>query len=88
MTIDFNSDGTATCLHSDEIPLQTIGKMTTRRASEVEFNDKTQEWEVWLHNRGWKNTMGGWSKQHKPLFSAQSRAECLAWERDNWERLI
>lgn len=78
MTITFDTDGTARCLHSDEIPLHTLGTMTVRRASNVEFNERSQEWEVWPETRLW-------TQSFFPMFRSPSRAECLAWERDHWE---
>lgn len=79
-TILFNTDGTAECLHTDLISLQALGRLRVRRASEVEFNEHWQRWQVWKR-------MGG-DHCHRLMFSSESRQECLDWERDHWEELI
>ena len=76
MNMLFDADGTVRCLHSDLLPLREIGSMTVRRASNVEFNESSQQWEV-LHLR-----------TGAIMFASAVRAECLAWEDDNWESLI
>ena len=68
MTIDFTDDGAGHCLYGELIDLQSIGPLEMRRASRVEFNDRTQQWEV-------LPPAGG-----PPLFTHSSRARCLDWE--------
>ena len=81
MTIDFSpTGGTARCLHSDLIPLQSIGTLTVRRASSVEFNEQTQQWEVWPASADYDTAA-------KVLFASPSRADCLLWEENNFELL-
>jgi hypothetical protein len=69
MTLTFNPDGTASCLYSDLIPLTGLGQLTVRRASWIEFNEATQEWEVRLAG-----------PLNAPSFSNPSRTACIAWE--------
>ena len=81
MIIDFSpTDGTARCLHSDLIPLQSIGTLTVRRASMVEFREDIQEWIV--------RTPKTIFKPSRTLFHSPSRAECLEWEELHFEELI
>jgi len=76
-TILFDSDGTARCLYTDLIPLQSLGHLTVRRASTVEFSEPAQEWQVRLPDAN-----GG------VLFHSSSREAALAWEASNWERFV
>jgi hypothetical protein len=69
--ISFSDDGTATALHTDIIPLQSLGTCRIRRASWIDFNEVTQEWEVRFDPHA-----------TQPEFSDPSRAACLAWEHD------
>ena len=75
--IEFAPDGTGQCLHTDIIPLQEIGRLTVRRASEVVFDEANQEWCVFRE--------GG---SIIPLFRSPSRQLCLDWERDNFQLLV
>lgn len=73
-TITFNDDGTATALHTDAIPLQSLGALKVSRASTIEFNEADQLWEVRL-----QDAVGG---SDCVYFRHASRAVCLQWERD------
>jgi hypothetical protein len=66
-TITFQTDGTAQCLYSEIIPLQSIGQLETTRASNIEFHPTKQEWEI----RNMQNQL---------LYSNPSRTACLEWE--------
>ena len=44
--ITFNPDGTALCLWTEAVPLHAIGRLEITRASNIEFNNATQQWEV------------------------------------------
>lgn len=46
MVIDFTSDGTAQAQHRDGFPLGFLGKQEIERASEIVFNDETQQWDI------------------------------------------
>lgn len=70
MKIDFNPDGTARCLYTEKIDLRQLGRLTVSRASNVEFNESKQEWEV-------KDL------DEKVLFTNSSRDICLGWESEN-----
>ena len=68
--ISFNTDGTAQCLWTEALPLHELGRLEIHRASNIEFNNSTQHWEV-------KDRRG------KVRFVAKSRSACLEWEQDN-----
>ena len=65
--LTFDPDGRGRCLHTDLIPLQSIGTLAVERASTIEFDSAAQQWEV----RDVNGTL---------LFRDASRARCLAWE--------
>ena len=65
LTVD--SSGQASCLYSELIDLQSIGSLEVSRATTIEFNNKTQRWEV-------KDPRG------TVLYFSRSRTACLAWE--------
>lgn len=47
ITLDIDSNGNIFCLYTDEINLFAIGRVTNvRKASNVEFNEPSQLWEV------------------------------------------
>ncbi len=66
--IHFTADGTGAGLYTEAIDLQQIGRLEITRASNVEFNEITQQWEVFDFTG------------HK-LFAHSSRKTCLEWER-------
>jgi hypothetical protein len=77
MTITFHSDASASCLHTDAIPLQSIGHCRTHRASWIDFNENTQEWEV------------RFDPGDAPVaFSHPSRQTCLDWEREYFDKSL
>ncbi|MEQ2009761.1 MAG: hypothetical protein ABMA26_23495 [Limisphaerales bacterium] len=69
--LTFDVDGVVRCLHTDAIPLQSIGTLEVQRATTIEFNSSTQQWEV-------KDATG------LTLHSDPSRSRCLAWEVDRF----
>jgi hypothetical protein len=69
--LTFDVDGTGHCLHTDAIPLQTLGTLEISRATSIEFNPAVQQWEV-------KAGDGA------ILFTNPSRSCCLAWEVDRF----
>ncbi len=69
-TISFTPEGTAHCLWTEALPLHELGKLQVTRASRIEFNNTTQQWEV-------KDRRG-----HIRFFS-RSRSACLEWEQRN-----
>ncbi|MHA3774846.1 hypothetical protein ACXR0O_25280 [Verrucomicrobiota bacterium sgz303538] len=63
----FTPDGTGHGLYTEAIELRAIGPLSIERATAIEFNEQTQEWEV--------RSTGG-----VLLCSDASRESCLAWE--------
>ena len=66
-------DGTGSCLYSELIDLHSLGSLEITRATNIEFNNMRQFWEV-------KDTRG------IVLFQNRSRTVCLAWEQQNLNR--
>ena len=69
--LTFELDGVVRCLHTDAIPLQSLGTLEVQRATNIEFNPAVQQWEV-------KDAIG------LTLHSDPSRSCCLAWEVDRF----
>ena len=70
IAISFNIDGTAQCLWTEALPLHELGRLEIHRASNIEFNNTTQHWEVK-------------DRKDKVRFIARSRSACLEWEQQN-----
>ena len=68
--ISFNPDGTAHCLWTEVLPLHELGRLQITRATNIEFNNTTQHWEV-------RDGKG------KVRFIARYRSACLEWEQLN-----
>lgn len=64
--IDFQTDGTAKTLYTELIDLAALGSLSVKRASTIEFNGATQEWEVEIDG--------------EIKYSNPSRQNCLDWE--------
>ena len=71
--LTFDVDGTGHCLHTDAIPLQSLGTLEISRATSIEFNPAVQQWEV-------KDATG------VTLHSDPSRSCCLAWEIEHFNQ--
>ena len=71
--LTFKLDGRGHCLHTDAIPLQSIGTLQVERATSIEFNPITQQWDV--------TEPGG-----VVLHSDASRSRCLAWEVEHFNQ--
>lgn len=69
LTIDHH--GTVTGLYTELIELSQIGRLEITRATTIEFNPTTQQWDV-------KDTEGA------ILYTDPSRSRCLAWELDRF----
>ncbi|MES2657192.1 MAG: hypothetical protein V4689_01170 [Verrucomicrobiota bacterium] len=67
----FTTSGLVGCLYTEEIDLQQLGRLQVVRATDIRFNDHSQEWETCHANTG------------EVLFSDPSRTQCLQWEHDN-----
>ncbi len=70
INIQFNPNGTAHCLWTEAVPLHELGRLEITRASQIEFNNADQEWEV-IDGKG------------RVRFIAKSRSACLEWEQRN-----
>jgi hypothetical protein len=70
-TLRFDPHGGIDCLYTEAVDLRALGRLQVVRATDIRFNDRTQNWDV--HHAG----------NGQVLFSDPSRAACLAWERDN-----
>ncbi len=64
------TNGEARCLYTEAIDLASIGLLEIQRASQIEFNNQTQRWEVK-------------DRQGQTLYTHPCRADCLAWENLN-----
>ena len=71
--LTFETSGIGRCLYTEQVDLNTLGKLEIRRASEIEFNNQSQEWEV-------RNP------EKQLLYSHASRAMCLNWENQFFNR--
>jgi hypothetical protein len=72
LVLTVKNTGEAGCLYSELIDLSSIGSLEVSRASVIEFNQQKQRWEVLVGK--------------KVLFSHSSRAVCLAWEVQHFNR--
>lgn len=72
--IQFSPDGSGLALHTDAINLASIGTLTVKRASMVEFSNTRQQWQVRIGRT--------------VRFSNASRAQCLTWERQHFNRIL
>jgi hypothetical protein len=68
LVLNIAPDGTAQCVHTDALPLAELGKLSIRRASKVEFNDATQQWEVRFPDT------------EEVAFAAKTRGACIEYE--------
>jgi hypothetical protein len=69
-------DGTVTALAGGPISIADMGVRTTKRASRLEFNSDTNEWEVLPPDGG------------KPLYSHADYDDALGWEIAHFNRLL
>ncbi|MEO5915809.1 MAG: hypothetical protein ABIS50_16355 [Luteolibacter sp.] len=70
-TLRFTPGGSIDCLYTEAIDLRVLGRLHVVRATDIRFNDTTQEWETHHADTG------------EVLFSNSSRAACLQWEHDH-----
>ena len=74
LVLTVHDTGEAGCLYSELIDLSSIGRLEVSRASVIEFDHQKQKWEVQAANGG------------RVLFAHTSRAVCLAWEVQHFNR--
>ena len=72
-TLLFTPDGRVSGFYTEAIDLRALGRLCVVRATDIRFNDITQEWEV--------RRSGG----DAVLFSDPLRQSCLSWEIENLE---
>jgi len=72
LVLTVHNNGEAGCLYSELIDLSSIGSLEVSRASNIEFNQPKQKWEVCVDG--------------KVLFEHSSRALCHAWEIQHFNR--
>lgn len=70
-TLRFQQDGYIACLYTEAIDLRVLGRLHVYRATDIRFNQKSQQWVVRCATTG------------KLLLTDPSRDACLAWERAN-----
>jgi hypothetical protein len=68
-------DGTIEGLHTDVVPLQSLGRLNVTRATNVEFDSERQEWVVTLPDGA-------------EVYSNSSREAALKWEREYCETAL
>ncbi len=70
-TLRFTPGGQIDCLYTEAINLHVLGRLHVVRATDIRFNDQSQQWEV---RRADTCAL---------LLSHASRQVCLQWEHDN-----
>ena len=70
-TLRFSPEGSVVCLYTEAIDLRVLGRLRVVRATCIEFNEGTQQWEV--RDFGTRQV----------IHTDPSREACLRWERDN-----
>jgi hypothetical protein len=73
VVIRFDPQGNGHCLYTEAVDLHAIGPLQVARASNIEFNQAEQKWEVR-------------DAERQLLCSSASRAICLAWEHQYFNR--
>jgi hypothetical protein len=72
--LKFDPQGNGHCLYTELFDLSLIGSLEIVRASQIEFNNKSKKWEVIAES------------DNNVLFAHPSRAVCLDWERQYFNR--
>ena len=70
-TLRIHPGGCVECLYTEAIDLRALGRLQVCRATDIRFNDQSQQWDVCCATTG------------RLLHSDPSRESCLIWERDN-----
>ena len=72
VSLRFLPNGTCRCLYNEVIDLSSLGRLTVKRATVLEFDNPTQSWQVC--------DLNGFC-----LYSSLSRGDCLRWEQEYLE---
>ncbi len=70
-TLRFDRAGHIACLYTEAVDLRALGRLHVVRATDIRFEDRTQQWEVRCAATG------------EILHTDPSRGECLQWEQTN-----
>ena len=73
-TLRIGPGGRIGCLYTELIDLRSLGRLRVVRATDIRFNEATQEWEV---------RHAGPDADPAVLLSHASRGACLAWEQEH-----
>jgi hypothetical protein len=69
IAIQFSADGAGQAVYTEALPLSELGQLSMRRASSVEYNENSQQWQV------------RFADDHSEVaFSHESRRACIEWE--------
>lgn len=70
-SLRFDPGGGIACLYTEAIDLRALGRLHVVRATDIRFDESTQQWEVRS------------ADTDEMLHSDHSRQACLYWEADN-----
>ena len=70
-TLRFTPGGRIDCLYTEAVDLRALGRLQVVRATDIRFNNSTQQWDVHDADTG------------SVLFSHPTRSGCLLWEHEN-----
>jgi hypothetical protein len=71
LNLTFDAHGQVRGLYTEAIDLHILGPLRIRRATNIEFSNASQQWEVRS------------LQEQRLLFTHPSRANCLDWEQRN-----
>lgn len=72
VVLSFDEEGGVSCLWTDELPLRELGVLDVQRASSIEFNPATCEWDV------------RWTGSDEVVYSDPDREACITWEHEKF----
>jgi hypothetical protein len=64
VVLRIGTDGTVSSVHNEALGLRALGRMTARRASNVEWDDDRQQWGVTLANG---EVLGHWNDRSEAI---------------------
>jgi hypothetical protein len=87
MKLCITADGLIHGLWDDRLELPRLGPVQVRRASHIEFDDRSQTWCVRAARpRGWLAALAWYllpGRRSEVLFRAESRVAALGWEAEH-----